>query len=101
MLTYQNLEKSIPVYHFKTIDDECSFLFNEISSLIKNGVLEENIKIANVTSEYEPFFRRFKNLYNIQINNLKTSSIYGTIVAKNVLSMIEENKSKRVNICKV
>ena len=97
--TYYDLEthdylNQIEVYNFKTIEEECSFIFNRISQLIKENVPINKIKLTNVTSEYYKFINRFSYLYNIKVNNLETNSIYGTLVVKNVLSLIKENKTK-------
>lgn len=82
------------IYHFKTIDEECEFVFNEISNLIKNGISVNNIKIANLTQEYIPFLKRMSNLYNIKINNLEKNSIAATVVTKKLLNMIENGVTR-------
>ena len=63
------------LYHFKTIEEECAFLFNKISLLIKSGISPAKIKLTNVCDEYIPYLKRFSNLYNLKINNLNTYSL--------------------------
>ena len=95
---YYDLElkvrKSIPTYKFKTIEEEVSFLFNEISSLIKKGISPNNIKIMNATNEYTNIIQRFSNLYNIKVSDFSKVSIYGTKVVKEVLNLVKENKTR-------
>ena len=93
-LELKDLNLEIPIYHFKGIEEEVSFIFNQISSLIKSGVNPQSIKLMNVTSEYYNFLKRFSYLYKIKINNINKTSIYGTVMVKNLLSLIKENKSK-------
>ena len=90
----ENIEKNYNIYHFNTIEEECAFVFEEISSLLKQGINIQNIKLTNVCNEYIPFLKRMSYLYHIKINNLENESIYGTIVAKEVIQLIEDNKTK-------
>jgi len=98
--TYIDIEKEEYnlefVYHFKTIEEECAFIFNEISSLLKQGVSYKDIKLTNVTSEYIPFLKRFSKLYNIKINNLEKTSIYATVETNKLIKIIEENEKEDV-----
>lgn len=96
--TYYNLETKdygdIPVYEFKTIEEEVAFVFNQISSLLKKGINQKNIKLMNVTSEYQSFLRRFSFLYNIKISDIEKTSIYATTITKEVLEKIKNKSSK-------
>lgn len=97
--TYYDLElpkrnKSIPTYKFKSLEEEVSFLFNEISSLIKKGISPSNIKIMNATSEYINIIKRFSNLYKIKVSDFSKVSIYGTKVVKEILNLVKENKTR-------
>ena len=89
--TYKENKK---VYSFKTIEEECNFVFNEISSLIKKGIPLNKIKLTNVCSEYIPFLKRFSYLYKINLNNLEKNSILATPATNKFLEMIENNKTK-------
>ncbi len=98
-VSYENiklndLNQSIPIYNFKTIEEEVSFIFNQISSLLKKGVDLKKIKLMNVSSEYLNFLKRFSILYNIPIQGLEKNSIYGTILVKKILQMIKEKQTK-------
>ena len=96
--TYYDLETKdygdIPVYEFKTIEEEVAFVFNQISSLLKKGINQKNIKLMNVTSEYQSFLRRFSFLYNIKISDIEKTSIYATTITKEVLEKIKNKSSK-------
>ena len=96
--TYYNLETKdygdIPVYEFKTIEEEVAFVFNQISSLLKKGINQKNIKLMNVTSEYQSFLRRFSFFYNIKISDIEKTSIYATTITKEVLEKIKNKSSK-------
>lgn len=82
------------IYHFNDIEDECSFVFNKISELLKYGIDYSNIKIISLGNEYLNYLKRFSYLYKIALNNLEKNSIYATIETKNILNLIKENKSK-------
>ncbi len=90
----REIKKSPCIYHFKDIKDECAFIFNEISSLIKKGVPRDKIKLMNVTNEYYPFLKRMAKFYHLKINNLNKYSVYGTITISKLLKMIEDGKSR-------
>ena len=79
------------VYHFKNIEEECSYVFNKISEYIKSGVNPWNIKIIPLGDEYIPFLKRFSFLYNIPLNNIEKVSIYGTPLVKKFLNWLRES----------
>ncbi len=95
-INYKNniKDKDITLYHFKNIEDEVEYVFNRISSLIKDGVSINNIKIIKLGNEYNHYLERFSYLYNLNINNLNKINIYGTLEVKKVISMIESNSSR-------
>ncbi len=82
------------IYHFKTIDEECEYVFNQISSLIKDGVNINKIKIINLGSEYNQYLKRFSRLYNLNLNGLDTPSIYGTNASLKIIKMLEDGTSR-------
>ena len=90
-------EKIIPsIYHFKTIEEECNYVFNEISSLVNKGISLNNIKLINVSSEYIPFFKRMSKLYNIKIFGIEKNSIIATPIAKKIIEMIKTDTKKDI-----
>ena len=84
------------IYHFKNIEDECSFVFDEISKLIKNKVSYSNIKLVILGNEYNNIIKRFSYLYKININNLDNSSIISTITCNKILDMIYSMNKEEV-----
>ena len=87
--------KVIPnIYKFKTIEDECNYLFNDISSKVKSGISLNKIKLINAHEEYLNILKRMSNFYNIKISSLDRNNILGTIACKNIIDMIESNQSQ-------
>lgn len=75
------------IYHANYIEDEVLFVANKISSLIKNNVNLNNIKII-ASNEYTEVIKRIFKLYNISVI-IPSSSIYSTYECKRVLDNID------------
>ena len=56
------------VYEFDDIKDEIYFILSKIIDLLNNGVDINNIKLCNVTSEYENDIKRMFKMFNISLN---------------------------------
>ncbi len=82
------------IYHFKNIDEEVEYVFNQISTLIKDGVSLNKIKIISLGSEYDSYLKRLSKLYNINMNGLNSPSIYGCECSKKIINMINSGKTK-------
>lgn len=87
------LDKKINIYEFNNISNEVEFVFNKISDLLINGIDINKIKLANVTSEYIPYLKRFSKYYNIEVD-LPSESIYGTKFVNDFLELIKSGCSK-------
>ena len=83
------------IYHFKTIEEEVEYVFNKISEYLKNNIDINKIKLIILGKEYNRLIKRFSYLYNIPINNLEKTSIYGTVTSKKFLSLIKMNLKKK------
>lgn len=81
------------VYEFKTMDDEVSYVAEEISKLIDNGVPLNKIFIANYSDEYYFTFKRIFNSYNIPYFIKNETSIYTTSVGKYLIDNLENDKN--------
>ena len=82
------------LYSFATTEEECEFVFNEISDLIKTGESIENIKVCILGEEYIPFFKRFSYLYHIPFTKLEHNSILSCVETKEFLEGIREKKKE-------
>lgn len=56
------------LYKANNSEEEIAFICSKITKLIKSGVNINNIKIANVKSDYEFIIRKTFKLFNISIN---------------------------------
>lgn len=56
------------LYKANNSEEEIAFICSKITKLIKNGVNINNIKLANVKSDYEFIIRKTFKLFNIPIN---------------------------------
>ena len=81
------------VYEFKTMDDEVSYVAEEISKLIDNGVPLNKIFIANYSDEYYFTFKRIFNSFNIPYFIKNETSIYTTSVGKYLIDNLENDKN--------
>lgn len=56
------------LYKANNSEEEIAFICSKITTLIKNGVNINNIKLSNVKSDYEFIIRKTFKLFNIPIN---------------------------------
>lgn len=80
-----NDEKSFSkamIYEAKTKEDEIFFVAEEISKLLEKGVNINNIKIANITSDYIFTIKKIFGLFNIPINLSDGIKIKSTRILK-------------------
>lgn len=70
------------LYEANNSEEEISFVASEICKLIKNGVLINNIKLANVNSNYYFIIKKVFKMFNISINIKSNNSIKGTKIVK-------------------
>lgn len=85
--------KKFQVYHFFNIQDEVEYLFNEFSTLIKQGIDINHIYLMNVNSEYYPYLKRYSSYYHIPIDLKNENSIIGTVLGKKFLTLISDGYS--------
>ena len=79
------------VYEFNDIKDEIYFVLCKIIDLLNNGVDINNIKLCNVTSEYENDIKRMFKMFNISLNINNNKSIKSSLIAKNFINILENN----------
>lgn len=66
------------LYKANNSEEEIAFVCSKITKLIKSGVNINNIKLANVKSDYEFIIRKTFKLFNIPINLLSFETIKST-----------------------
>lgn len=96
---YENIkletEKNViinPVFEFRTIEDEISFICISILKLLKKMPIDK-IKLVNVTDEYLIPIKRMFKFYSIPLNLKNDKSIYGTSIVKAFLNNLKEYKN--------
>lgn len=82
------------VYEFSKIQDEVEFVAFKISELLENGVNINNIKLCNVSSDYNIYIERIFNLYKIPVVLNNKTNLYATRIGKFFL----ENLNKDINV---
>ena len=85
---YDNNYKS-NVYAFENIEEECEFVFNKISELLKNNIKIEDIKICYLGMEYPSLLKRFSELYHLPISNINNVSIISSIESNIFLNNLD------------
>lgn len=82
------------VYEFSKIPDEVEFVAFKISELLEKGVNINNIKLCNVSSDYNIYIERIFNLYKIPVVLNNKTNLYATRIGKFFL----ENLNKDINV---
>ena len=82
------------VYEFNKIQDEVEFVAFKISELLDNGIDIKNIKLCNVSSDYNIYIERIFNLYKIPVVLNNKVSLYSTKIGKYFL----DNLNKDINV---
>ena len=80
------------VYEFKTMDEEVTYVAEEISKLLDSGVPMNKIFIANYSDEYYFTFKRIFEAFNIPYFIKNETTIYTTLVGKYFIENLENNK---------
>lgn len=82
------------VYEFSKIQDEVEFVAFKISELLEKGVNINNIKLCNVSSDYNIYIERIFNLYKMPVVLNNKTNLYTTKIGKFFL----DNLNKDINI---
>lgn len=90
-LNDKRIDKKYEVLSFLDIEDEVDFVFNQICSLVDQGVDINKIKIFNVSSEYELVIRKYKELYNLPLNLQNEMTLYSSPYFAYFLTLIDNN----------
>lgn len=79
-----------PIYLFETMQDEISYVCEEISKLIEQNISIDNIKLTNIPNDYFFMLENIFNFYGLKVN-LPSHALYGTIIGKYFLDNIESD----------
>ena len=94
----QLLEKTIPVYEFKSLKEEVKFVFEQISELLNNNINYKNIKLLNINEDYYNEIERLKDLYHLNIN-LNNETYYETEIVQTFIKYLDNyNLDDSLNI---
>lgn len=89
-----NNESIKELYKANNSEEEIAFVCSSITKLIKSGVNINNIKLANVPTEYEFIIRKTFKLFNIPIN----LPSYETIKSTSLVIKFKELYNNDINI---
>lgn len=78
------------IYQFDTIEEEVTYIANEICHLIQKGISFNQIKLCGVVGEYSSIIKRIFSWYHIPIT-FQDSYLYSTSIAKDFLNHLEKN----------
>lgn len=81
------------IYEFETIDEEITFVANQICTLVFNGTPLNKIKIIKPSQEYETIIKRIFAMFKIPFN-LETDYLVSTNIVKNFFKLLDNNISK-------
>ena len=85
------------IHEFNNITEEIEFVAHSICELIDKGIDINNIKLVNITEEYNNEIRNIFKLYNIPVN-LNKKNIYGTKIVKDFINNYEANINNTLKI---
>ena len=92
-IEYSYNDKHYDINTFNNIDEEVEYIYNSIFDLLESGVDINKIYLLNVTDEYSSYIKRYNTYYSFKINYIDSDSLYGTDIAKEFLSRLD-NKEK-------
>ncbi len=92
IIPYSNYDKKYDIYHFDNIEEEVEFVFQKICDLLQDGVDINQISLMNIDQEYFPHIKMMEKFYDFKVMINPTDNILGTIIGKELVSLIEEGK---------
>lgn len=84
------------VYEFETIDDEITFLANQICELIETGTEINKIKIIKPSSEYITVIKRIFKMFNLPFN-LDNNYLISTNIVNKFFKFLDSDITKTLN----
>ena len=83
------------VFEFENIEDEVTYMFNQICRLVNNKEVESllDIGILNYPSEYEIILRKYSKFYNMPINFSLDMKLSESPLFNEYISLVKEKQS--------
>lgn len=85
--------KQLNYHAFLNIEDELAYVFDNIQTLLKNGIDISNIKLCNVSNEYIFLIKKYANLLSIPVVIPQENEVMSTKVYQEFIYKIEEGLS--------
>jgi len=86
-----SFKEELNIYEFNTLEEEVIYLATKISSLIKDGISLDKIKINTLDSVYKAPLNRIFNFYNIPIKINSNNKLYYLDDIKLFLNSLDDN----------
>ena len=86
------------IYEFTNIEEEIEFIAIKICELINNGININNIKLTNISSDYNNALLKIFSFYNLKVNLRSEESIYSTNIVNEFLNIKENSIIKKIEI---
>ena len=93
VIPYNNKDSKYEVYHFLNIKDEVEFVFQKVYDLLNKGIDINKISLMNIDSEYYPYIKMMEKFYDIKVDLDNSDTLLGTIIGKEFINLVKENKS--------
>lgn len=84
-----NKEFAHDVFCYSNMEIEIDSVAKKICDLISKGIDIENIKLVNVSKEYEILIKRIFEFYHIPISLNEKNTLYGTTVGNSFLTLLD------------
>lgn len=100
-LQYEEIDTRIntyehKVYQFKHIEDEVKYIGNKICELIENNINPNQIKLYNVSNDYEKVIKRNFNFLNLKVNYKTNKPLISTIPGKEFIKRLENEPLENI-----
>lgn len=100
-LQYEEIDTRIntyehKVYQFKHIEDEVKHIGNKICELIENNINPNQIKLYNVSNDYEKVIKRNFNFLNLKVNYKTNKPLISTIPGKEFIKRLENEPLENI-----
>ena len=87
------IRDNIKVNSLNTLEDEISYLIENITKLIDKNIPLNKIVIVNTDDTYKKELYKYFNMSSIPIEIYKSNNISSSIIGKKVLNILKNNKS--------
>lgn len=100
-LQYEEIDTRIntyehKVYQFKHIEDEVKYIGNKICELIENNINPNQIKLYNVSNDYEKVIKRNFNFLNLKVNYKTNKPLISTLPGKEFIKRLENEPLENI-----